>query len=267
MAIIDTHTHLDSFHRKGLLPETLQRAREGGLEALVSIGTCPEDWVLYRGLSREHPGFIHYAAGLHPCSVDERWSEATAQLESFWLGDQEPVAMGETGLDRFHLPKEAVAAERLYTWQRASFAAHLELARRLACPLVIHSRGAFQDCVEMIDRSGVDWTKVVFHCFTEGPQEMSTLLERGAFGSFTGVLTYKNAPAVREAALLQGLDRFMLETDAPYLTPMPHRGKPNEPAYLAHTARFAAELFGVSYEELARRSSANARRFFQLASA
>jgi TatD DNase family protein len=141
----------------------------------------------------------------------------------------------------------------------------LELAKRLDCPVVVHSRGAFAECVEMIDASGVAWPRVVFHCFTEGPAEMAELVRRGGFGSFTGILTYKSADAVREAAKTQGLARFMVETDAPYLTPMPHRGKPNEPAYLRHTAEFAAtEVFGVSAGELAAVTTATARRFFGL---
>ena len=115
----------------------------------------------------------------------------------------------------------------------------------------------------MIDASGVDWTRVVFHCFTEGPVEMEQLTRRGGFGSFTGILTYKNADAVRAAAKLQGLERLMIETDAPYLTPMPHRGKPNEPAFVRHTAEFAAkEVFAVSEAELAAVSTENARRFY-----
>jgi TatD DNase family protein len=174
-----------------------------------------------------------------------------------------PVALGETGLDRFHLPKDSPAeAEKILGWQKAAFAAQLDLAKKLGCPLVVHSRGAFAECVAMIDASGLDWRRVVFHCFTEGPAEMAELTRRGGFGSFTGVITYKNADAVRAAALAQGLDRLMIETDAPYLTPMPHRGKPNEPAYLRHTAEFCAELFGVSRERLAEVTTANARKFF-----
>ena len=117
----------------------------------------------------------------------------------------------------------------------------------------------------MIDAAGMDWSRVVFHCFTEGPAEMAELMKRGGRGSFTGVITYKNAEPVRGAALVQGLDRLLIETDAPYLTPMPHRGKPNEPAYLRHTAEFCAGLFGVGYDELARRTTGNARVFFGLA--
>jgi TatD DNase family protein len=146
-----------------------------------------------------------------------------------------------------------------------AFSAQLLLAKRLGCPVVVHSRGAFTECIELIDASGVDWTRVVFHCFTEGAPEMNEVVRRGGVGSFTGILTYKTADAVRAAAKTQGLARFMVETDAPYLTPMPHRGKPNEPAYVRHTAEFAAaEVFRVSYEELAATTSGNARRFFGL---
>ena len=163
------------------------------------------------------------------------------------------------------MPKDPAKAAEIFAWQRAAFDAQLAIAKRLGCPVVIHSRGAFRECVEMIDASGVDWTKVVFHCFTEGEVEIAELTRRGGVGSFTGILTYKTAENVRAAAKAQGVSRFMLETDAPYLTPMPHRGKPNVPAYVRHTAEFAArDVFGLSYDELAAISTANAKRFFGL---
>jgi TatD DNase family protein len=266
MGLIDTHTHLESFARAGTLDATLARAREAGLEAMITIGTSPDDWTLYRQLAEKNPGFVHYSVGLHPCAVDARWADAVGQIESFGGegGGPTPVALGEIGLDRFHLPKDPAEAERIFAWQRAAFAAQLVMGKNLSCPLVIHSRGAFRECVEMIDASGVDWTKVVFHCFTEGEPEMRELMQRGGRGSFTGILTYKNAEALRAAAKLQGLDRCMIETDAPYLTPVPHRGKPNEPAFLRHTAEFAAGLFGVAHEQLAKVTTANARKFFAL---
>ena len=285
MGLIDTHTHLDSFARRGELPAILQRAAEAGLEAMVTIGTDTDDWTLYREIARDHKGQVHYTVGLHPCSVGEDWAERVGQLEAFWGRARPldapndpteaagpavppypcPVALGETGLDRFHLPKDNPAeAENILGWQKAAFAAQLALGKKLGCPLVVHSRGAFAECVAMIDASGFDWSHVVFHCFTEGPAEMSELTKRGGYGSFTGVITYKNADTVRAAALAQGLDRLMIETDAPYLTPMPHRGKPNEPAYLRHTAEFCAELFGVSRERFAEVTTANAKKFFCL---
>lgn len=279
MALIDTHTHLESFARHASLPAALARAREAGLGAMITVGTSPDDWGLYRMLAAEHAGWIYYTVGLHPCSVDENWEGAVEKIEAFWTdreprpangssrgpADPLPVALGEIGLDRFHLPKDPAAAAKIFAWQRAAFAAGLAIAKRLGCRIVIHSRGAFQECIEMIDASGVEWSQVVFHCFAEGEPEMAELMRRGAYGSFTGVITYKNAANIRAAAKAQGLARLMIETDAPYLTPAPHRGKPNEPAYLKHTAEYCArEVFGVSDDEFASVTTANARRFFGL---
>lgn len=298
MGLIDTHTHLDSFARRGELPAVLQRAQAAGVTAMVTIGTDTDDWPLYREIAAAHPGYVYYTAGLHPCSVTEDWSARVRELEGFWgkvrppafaeasvgrpgapneVGDTAvpavppylsvlPVALGECGLDRFHLPKDdPAAAERIFGWQQAAFAAQLAIARRLGCPVVVHSRGAFQECVAMIDASGVDWSRVVFHCFTEGEAEMGELVRRGGWGSFTGIVTYKSAENVRQAAKAQGLERLMIETDAPYLTPMPHRGKPNEPAFVRHTAEYLArDVFGVDYEQLAKISTATARSFFRL---
>lgn len=264
MGLIDTHTHLESFVRQGTLDGALARARAAGLEAMITIGTAPDDWGVYRELVRAHPGFVHHTVGLHPCAVDAAWATAVGQLEQFWSGSgPRPVALGECGLDRFHLPKDPAEAEKIFAWQRAAFAGQLELAKRLGCPVVVHSRGAFRESVEMIDASGVEWARVVFHCFTESDGEIAELNRRGGTGSFTGIITYKSADAIRAAAKAQGLDRFMIETDAPYLTPVPHRGKPNEPAFVRHTADFAAaDVFGVGYAELASETTANARRFF-----
>jgi len=263
--LIDTHTHLDSFARRGELPAVLGRAREAGLEAMITIGTEPGDWALYRKLAEEHRGYVYYSVGLHPCSVDERWEAAVAAMGGFWDGSgPAPVAVGEIGLDRFHLPKEPAEAAPIFERQRAAFAAGLAEARRLAVPVVVHSRGAFHECVKMIDASGVDWSRVVFHCFSEGPAEMEALAKRGGRGSFTGIVTYKNAASVQAAARTQGLERLMVETDAPYLAPVPHRGKPNEPAYVRHTAEYCAGLFGVPYEKLAAVTTAGARAFYRL---
>jgi TatD DNase family protein len=278
MTLIDTHTHLDAFARRGELPAVLSRARAAGLEAMIAVGTAPDDWALYRDLAREHAGVVHYTVGLHPCSVDEHWARAIGQMEGFWGRARPPgapddgtagsaippypVALGEMGLDRFHLPKDAAAAARIFDWQRAAFAAGLEVAKRVGAPVVVHSRGAFHECVELIDASGINWARVVFHCFSEGADEMNELVRRGGFGSFTGIITYPKADAVRAAARLQGLARLMVETDAPYLAPVPHRGKPNEPAFVRHTAEYCAQLFSAGYEELAAVTTANAKRFF-----
>ena len=264
MHLIDTHTHLESFDARGDLSRAITRAATAGVAQMITIGTSPEDWTHYQRIAAEHSGRVHFTVGLHPCSVDADWEKSVSQVEGFWKGTQpRPVALGECGLDRFHLPKaDPMRAAEVFSWQRGAFQAQLKIAVGIGCPLVVHSRGAFQECVELIDESGMAWERVVFHCFTEGVAEITELIRRGGFGSFTGVLTYKSAEAVRAAALAQGLHRFMLETDAPYLTPMPHRGKPNEPAFLRHTAEFAAGVFGVSVEEVAAISTEKARAFF-----
>jgi TatD DNase family protein len=266
LTLVDTHTHLDAVFRSGGLPELVRRAREAGVEQMIAIGTAPDDWDLYREIAGDNRGCIRYTVGIHPCSVDETWESAVGGIERFWHGAPEdfPVALGECGLDRFHLPKEPAAAATALAVQKAAFEAQLAIARRIGCPLVIHSRQAFAECVGMIDASGVDWSKVVFHCFSEGEAEVRELTSRGGRASFTGILTYKNAGPVRMAAKGQGLDRLMIETDAPFIAPAPLRGKTNEPAYLRHTAEYAAGMFGITLDELAARTTANARAFFGL---
>ena len=264
MTLVDTHTHLDSVARAGGLPDLVRRSREAGVDWMIAVGTAPDDWDLYRDIAGANRDCIRRTVGLHPCSVDEGWEGAVRLIAGHWegAGADAPVALGECGLDRFHLPKEPGAAARAFGMQRAAFDAQLSIARRLGCAVVIHSRGAFRECVDAIDASGVDWSRVVFHCFSEGEAEVLELARRGGRASFTGILTYKNADAVRAAAKGQGLPRLMLETDAPFLAPAPHRGKPNEPAYLRHIADYAANLFGVGLDELASVTTANARAFY-----
>lgn len=264
---IDTHAHLDRFYRKGELPAVLDRARTAGVGQIVTIGTEPEDWALYRELVPTLGGRVAYTAGLHPCSVDENWEAAVAQIPKYFEADGGAVAvgLGECGLDRFHLPKnDTAAAERIFAWQLEAFRAQLQLAKNLRGPLVVHSRGAFAETVAEIDAADFDWARIVFHCFSEGEAEMRLLNARGGRGSFTGIITYKSAENVRAALRVQGLPRLMVETDSPYLTPEPHRGKPNEPALVALTAARAAQELRVPLAELAAAATANARAFFGL---
>ena len=263
-SIIDTHTHLERFHRNDALDNALEAAANAGVDRMVTVGTDSGDWELYAEMGLAHPGRVDYTVGIHPCSVESSWESMAAGIDSYWSRSKRPVALGEIGLDRFHLPKDEGEAELEFERQKAAFVYQLQLAKRLDAPVVVHSRGAFQECVDVIDASGIDWKRVVFHCFSEGPGEMRQLMDRGGFGSVTGIITFKNAESIRDAALLQGLDRLMIETDAPYLTPMPHRGKPNEPAYLRHTADYCAELFGVDGDRFGSQTSANARAFYGL---
>jgi TatD DNase family protein len=196
--------------------------------------------------------------------VDADWGAAVSQLSTFFMPPSAPVAFGEIGLDYFHLPKAPVQAGEVILLQDAAFQQQLMLASELECPIIIHSRDAFAECVQFIDESGIDWQRIVFHCFTYGAEEIAQINQRGGRASFTGITTYKSAHTVREALRQQGIERLMLETDCPYLTPEPHRGKPNEPAYIAHIAERCAEALALSAEELAAHSSQNTKDFFNL---
>jgi len=264
MELIDSHCHLKGFKDKGSLEPVLQRATDAGVQRFITVGTSPEDWVPYREMHAAYVGKIDYTVGLHPCYVDDDWAAAVSQLSTFFMPPHAPVAFGEIGLDYFHLPKDPVQAGEVILMQEAAFCQQLMLASELECPVIIHSRDAFEECVKLIDDSGIDWQRIVFHCFTYGAEEVAQLNQRGGRASFTGIATYKSAHAVREALRQQGIERLMLETDCPYLTPEPHRGKPNEPAYLSHIAERCAEALALSAEELAARASANTRSFFQL---
>lgn len=263
---IDSHCHLDKYLARGEVEAVLQRMKEAGVNRCVTIGTSVGDWDRYYRLSREHGGTVDFTVGLHPGEVEEDWRDSLAAIPTFFATDPGPVALGEIGLDYFHLPKYPDEAVEVKKRQHAAFREQLTLAYQLECPVIIHSRSAVADCVRMIDESGVDWRRVLFHCFTEGPESLQPILERGGRASFTGILTYKNASAdpIREAARLQGAERLMVETDSPYLTPEPLRGQPNEPAHVAHVGRYAADLLGMEVEELARITSANARDFYGL---
>jgi TatD DNase family protein len=260
--LVDSHAHIDRFHQRGELEAVLTRAREAGVVGIVAIGTEPSDWELYRSLKPQLGNSVAYTVGLHPCSVEANWADAVRNLPRYFEGVNAAVGIGECGLDRFHLPKDPIAAEPIFARQREAFRAQLALATQLRGPIVVHSRGAFSECVAEIDASGCDWTRVVFHCFSEDDQAMEQLMTRGGRGSFTGILTYKNAGAVRAALRRQGLEKLMLETDSPYLAPEPHRGKPNEPAWVAYAAARAAQELEISLPALAEKTTANARHFF-----
>lgn len=264
MEWIDSHCHLDGYLNKGILPEVIQRASAVGVYQMIAIGTDLKDWEINYNLASQHSSYIAYTVGLHPCYVTETWEKAVEQLEAYFSRSVLPVALGEIGLDYFHLPKDSVAADALKAHQQSAFEAQLQIAKRQNCPIVIHSRNAFEDTLSTIDASGVNWEKVVVHCFSYSAEQIKLLVRRGGRASFTGIITYKNAPNVQKALIEQGIDNLMIETDSPYLTPEPHRGKKNEPAYVVNIGLKCAELFGIEPEALSEKLAENTREFFGL---
>lgn len=266
MEWIDTHCHLASFYRKGELDAVLERAAQAGVCQMICVGTSLEDWPLYRKLAQQYPRRLYWSAGLHPCYVDDSYADQLAAIGSFFIGEGAPIAIGEIGLDNFHLPKDETQASTLKAQQETAFRNQLDIAYQLDLPVIVHSRGAFARTVEIIDASPVSWEKIVFHCFSEGADAVAQINARGGRASFTGIITFKSAENVREALRAQGSGQLMLETDSPYLAPEPHRGKICEPAMTALTGARAAQELRQSAEVLAAATTANARAFFNLES-
>jgi TatD DNase family protein len=248
--VVDTHCHLDACEPPDA--ELVERARRAGVRRIATVGTDPAS--IERGLAaaREHAEVVAIV-GRHPHET-EGFGEA--DLEEIERAAAEPAvrAIGETGLDyyRDHAPREA---------QRRAFEAQLGLAGRLGLPVVIHTRAAEEDTFAALREHADDLT-VIMHCFS-APSRLDECVERGYLCSFAGNVTYPKAAELQAAARALPDHLLLVETDSPYLAPQPVRGKPNEPANVAHTARFVAQLREVAYEELERTVEANAARAFE----
>ncbi len=248
----DSHCHLAMPDFDGDRAGAEERAQEAGVFRMVVVGTTPEDWAPASALARL-PG-RRCTAGLHPHEA-ARWDEECRSGLRLALSEPAIGAVGELGLDyHYDLSPRDV--------QRKVFEAQLGLAAELALPVVIHSREAFADTVDLL-AAFLPGLRGVIHCFTYGPAEAEAFLELGFHLSFSGIITFPKAPLIREAALLTPWDRLLVETDAPYLAPVPHRGKRCEPAHVALVGRFLATLKGVSEMEAAHATSENAARLFR----
>ena len=257
--MIDTHCHLTFPQFIDRVDEVMDAADQAGVRQVITISTSSPDAAACQRVANAHPG-VWFSAGVHPLHCDDPndWE----QMRVCGL-DPRCVAWGELGLDRFH---REPALDR----QRAALDDHLErivawTATGCAKPVIIHCRDAFDDLLPVLRTSGLPPHRFVFHCFTAGPREMELVLAFGASVSFTGVATYRNAPALREAIAMVPLDRIMVETDAPFLSPEPVRAvRPCEPAFVVHTARAIAAQRGLPYDEFERLVDRNARAFFGL---
>ncbi len=257
MELIDTHCHLTFEPLAEDVPGVIERSRAAGVTGWITVGTTLEDSRKAIELAARHEN-MYAAAGIHPHEAKDGDAAALAELKRLAQQDK-VVAIGETGLDfHYNFSKQPDQAK--------VFAAHLDVARALTLPVIVHSRNAFDETVEILDRDGGGLKGIVFHCFSGSAEQAQQLLDRGYYLSFTGVVTFKNAQATRAAAEVVPLDRLMVETDAPYMSPEPVRKqKPNEPALMVHTVRLLADLKGVSLEDLAHATTRNAVKFFGLA--
>lgn len=252
MKLFDTHCHLD-YYQPGELDLLLERAGKRGVEKILTVGTNLESSLKCSKIASKEKN-IFFSAGYHPHEAKDFTPQAAKELKKL-AKNKLCLAIGEAGLDYFyfHSPKKT---------QREVFRQQVEMAAELNLPLIVHSRQSFEEVMEIL--SEFDSLPFVFHCFSGSLDEYLQIVKREGYISFTGIVTFKKTQGLKEVARKAAPDRFFLETDAPYLSPEPFRGKKNEPGYLKEILNFLADLRQESSEELALKTTENALRFFQL---
>ncbi len=256
--MIDTHCHLTYKPLLERVDAVVARARGAGVDRMISVGTSLDDARVAVGLTERYEG-VYATVGVHPhyaqgCNDRGRVMGVVHEL----AGDPRVVAVGEMGLDKHYNDPPIEDQRRVFAWQ-------LDAARELTKPIVIHNRQATDEVLGMIGDSGIGGERFVFHCFTGSGAELDAILETGAMVSFTGVVTFKNSKALAECAVRVPIERLMIETDSPYLTPEPYRKvRPNEPCYVPWVAKFIAGVRGMDEGEFVSAVDGNTERFFGL---
>jgi TatD DNase family protein len=252
--LIDSHCHLDYLARDGRLAEALVRAREAGVSPMLTISTKLREFDAVRAIAEAEPD-VFCTVGVHPHEAEKEPDTAAEELIRL-AAHPRVIGIGETGLDYYyeHSPRAA---------QQAVFRAHIRASRETGLPLVVHTRDAEDDTIAILrEEAGKGAFPGLIHCFSGTQRLADACLDLGFYISFSGILTFKTAEELRAVAATVPLDRVLVETDSPYLAPVPHRGKPNEPAFTAHTAARLADIRQVGSAEIAARTTENFRRLF-----
>jgi TatD DNase family protein len=254
---VDSHCHLNFEELAQRLPQVLQSMEQAGVDAALCVSVTLESFPQVLALARSQPN-LFASVGVHPDYPAEHEVTVGQLLEAAQA--PEVVAIGETGLDYFRLKGDL-------EWQRERFRVHIRAASAAGLPLIIHTRSAAEDTLRIMREERAERPGGVMHCFTESAEVAAAALELGFYISFSGIVTFKTAQALREVVPQVPLDRILVETDAPYLAPVPMRGQTNEPAFVVHTAKLVAELLGISLEALGERTTDNFYRLFARAGA
>ncbi|MCP3906786.1 MAG: TatD family hydrolase [Oceanicoccus sp.] len=252
---VDSHCHLDRLDLTpydGDLTAAIDAAKSRGVDRMLCIGIDMGNAKAVVDIASRYEG-INASVGVHPMDVNDSLVNID-ELRTLALSP-EVVAIGETGLDYYYTKESAEL-------QRESFALHLKLSSELGKPVIVHTRDARDDTISIIRQHGDSAVAGVLHCFTESWEMASQALDENYYISFSGIVTFKNAAALREVAKKVPLDRILIETDSPYLAPMPYRGKKNEPKYVVEVAECIAELRGLAVEEVAEITSTNFDKLF-----
>jgi TatD DNase family protein len=249
---VDSHCHLDFPELTERLPQVLANMAEARVEHALCVSVTLEDWPRVAALAGNHPQ-LSASVGVHPDNVDVQ-EPTVSQLVSLSRTDK-IVAIGETGLDYFRATGDL-------EWQRDRFRVHIRAAREAGKPLIIHTRAASEDTLRIMREEHAEQAGGVMHCFTEDWDVAQAALDLGFHISMSGIVSFKNAAVVRDVATRVPEDRLLIETDSPYLAPVPHRGKTNEPAWVSHVGAAVAALRGVPVDAIAAATTANYYRLF-----
>lgn len=249
---VDSHCHLDFPELAEIQNEVLANMRHSGVSHALCVGVTLENFPNILRLVEQHSN-VCASVGLHPDHEQE--SEPTEATLIELAQHPKVVAIGETGLDYFHMKGEL-------EWQRSRFRTHIRAAHKCEKPLIVHCRDAAQDTLRILAEEKASEVCGVMHCFTESLEVAQAAMEMGFYISFSGIVTFKSATALKEVARSIPLERMLIETDSPYLAPVPYRGKLNQPAYVKYVAEEIARLRGVSPEEVGRVTSENFHRLF-----
>lgn len=253
--LIDSHCHLDRLKLDvydGSLDAALAAAAGRGVEKMLCVGISVDNVAAVIDIAERYPQVVS-SVGVHPLDVEK--GLADAQQLMAWASHPKVVAIGETGLDYYYDKDSKIL-------QQQSFAVHLQAAAEIALPVIVHTRDAREDTLALIAEHGSRDSAGVLHCFTENWDMARRAMDLNYMISISGIVTFNNASALRDVVKQVPLDRLLVETDSPYLAPVPYRGKPNEPAFVRDVCEYIAELKGVSYQELAEVTAANFHRLF-----
>ena len=255
---VDSHCHLDFPELSSRLDEILATMRANRVDRALCVSGTLEDFPRVLALAEAHP-HLYASVGVHPDHREAREPDVATLVA---LADHPRIiAIGETGLDYYRTQGDPAV---LNGWQRERFRVHVRTARATGKPLIVHTRSASDDTVAILREEGADAVGGVMHCFTETWEVARAALDLGFFISLSGIVTFRNAEALREVARRVPLDRLLIETDSPYLAPVPHRGKVNEPGFVRHVGEFLATLKGVETERFAQITTENFDRCFNL---
>lgn len=255
---VDSHCHLAMPTFDSCMDDVRAAMRANNVRAALVICTTLEEFDRVHALAMAHDNFWS-TVGVHPDESDVLEPSVADLVQR--AASPKVIAIGETGLDYFRLGTRSVDD---MGWQRARFRAHIQAARQTGLPLVIHTRSASDDTIAVLTDEGARSVRGVFHCFTETAEVARSALDLGFMVSFSGIVTFRNAAALREVVKMVPMDRLLIETDSPYLAPMPHRGKTNQPAFVVHVAEQVAQLKGVSLEAVASQTTANFEALFSV---